>query len=101
MAWLTIEQGPRLEQQLITLNGAGHVVEIPVMAAYAPEVDVTVTAVQGTNGGARFAAMRQGQATMTVSPEQLALTLTLTPDDEQFLPGKEVRYDILVTNYQG
>jgi len=101
LAWLTIEQGPRLEQQLITLSGAGHVVEIPVTADYAPEVGVTVTAVQGSNGGARIAAMRQGQATMTVSPEQLALTLTLTPDEEQFLPGADVHYDILVTDYQG
>ncbi|MBP6469739.1 MAG: Ig-like domain-containing protein [Chloroflexi bacterium] len=101
LAWLTIEQGPRLEQQIITLSGASHVLEMPVTAAYAPEVRVTVTAVQGTNGGAQFAAMRQGQATMTVSPEQLDLTLTLTPDDEQFLPGADVRYDILVTDYLG
>ncbi|MBK8935493.1 MAG: Ig-like domain-containing protein [Chloroflexi bacterium] len=101
LAWLTIEQGPRLEQQLITLNEASQVLEIPVTADYAPEVEITVTAVQGTNGGARFATMRQGQATMTVSPKQLALTLTLTPDDEQFLPGEDVRYDILVTDYLG
>lgn len=101
LAWLTIEQGPRLEQQLITLTNTSHLVDIPVLAAYAPEVEVTVTAVQGTNGGRQFATMRWGEATMTVSPQQLVLTLTMTPTEMQFLPGTAVQYEILVTDYSG
>lgn len=100
-AWLTIERGVTVEQQLVTLNGSSQILEIPVTADYAPNVYVSVVAVRGTNDGRQFADARLGIVNLPVSTEQLELTITLTPQQTQLQPGDTVTYDIAVTDYLG
>jgi hypothetical protein len=100
-AWLTIERGDVLEQRVIELQGTSDVLEIPITADLAPNVFVSVVVVKGVDETNRFADMRLGIVELMVSPEQQALTVTLTPQQELFAPGDTAVYDILVTDYQG
>jgi uncharacterized protein YfaS (alpha-2-macroglobulin family) len=99
LAWLNVEYGVTAEQQVITFPGGSHLLEIPIKAEYAPEFYISLVAVQGTQGGTRFADIRLGSLNLDVSTEQLALTIQLTPQETHFLPGESVTYDILVTDY--
>ncbi|HUM68824.1 MAG TPA: Ig-like domain-containing protein, partial [Chloroflexota bacterium] len=100
-AWLTIERGVTVEQQLITLNGSSQIVEIPITSEYAPNVYVTITAVRGTNENRQFAEATLGIVNLPVSTEQLELSIALTPQETQLAPGDTVTYDITITDYLG
>jgi alpha-2-macroglobulin len=100
-AWVIIERGVMLEQRLISLDGSSHLLTIPITANHAPNIFVTVVAVQGADGGNQYAEMRLGMTELIVSPEQMLLNVEMTPDRGFYQPGGEVTYDILVTNQQG
>lgn len=102
-AWLTIERGTLLEQRLITVNGS-EIVEIPITAAHAPNVYMTVVAIKPVNtadGDFPYADMRVGIVEATVSTEQLGLNVAIQPDAEDYQPGDTAVYNITVTNYSG
>ena len=103
-AWLTIERGTLIEQQVVTLESSSHVLEIPITADFAPNVFVSVTAIKGVDANDPdnpYADIRLGIVELVVSPQQLALNVALTPQGDQFEPGDTAVYDIRVTNYQG
>jgi uncharacterized protein YfaS (alpha-2-macroglobulin family) len=103
-AWLTIERGTLLEQQLITLQSSSDVIEIPITPGFAPNVFVSVTAVKGITASEPdnpFADIRLGIIELVVSPEQFALNLNLVPQEEIFVPGETAVYDIQVTDHRG
>jgi alpha-2-macroglobulin len=102
-AWLTIERGTLMEQRVIQLAGGSEVIEIPITAAMAPNVHVTVAAVKGATPGSRtpYADMRVGIVELVVDPERLALNVSLTPQDDQLAPRDTAVYDILVTDHNG
>jgi uncharacterized protein YfaS (alpha-2-macroglobulin family) len=102
LAWLTIERGTLLEQRLVTLNGSSEVVEIPIVAGFAPNVFVSLTAVKGvTQDDNPYADIRLGIAELVVTPAHLELNLSLTPREALFSPRETAVYDIRVTNYLG
>ena len=47
-AWLIIERGVVIEERLVTLESSSDTIEIPIGANHAPNVYVSVVAVQGT-----------------------------------------------------
>ena len=102
-AWLTIERGQLIEQQVITINGSSDVLEIPITAALAPNAFVTLTAIKGVDGDSSnpYPEMRLGVAELSVSTEQQTLTVNLTPQQDTFAPGETAVYNITVTDYQG
>ncbi|KAA3663782.1 MAG: hypothetical protein DWQ04_09085 [Chloroflexi bacterium] len=103
-AWVTIERGDLIEQRVITLNGSSELITLPIDPLYAPNVFVSVTAIKGVtpdNEANRFADIRLGITELVVSPEQLALDVKLTPQDEQLMPGETAVYDIQVTDHNG
>ncbi|MCB8937108.1 MAG: Ig-like domain-containing protein [Ardenticatenaceae bacterium] len=101
-AWLTIERGQLLTQQVITVDGSSDVIEIPITPEMAPNAFVTITAIKGvTDGGSRYPEMRIGIAELPVSAEQQTLTVTLSPNEESFGPGDTAVYTVTVTDYQG
>lgn len=103
-AWLTIERGTLLEQQLITLQSASDVLDIPITPDMAPNVFVSLTAVKAVDGSDPenpYADIRLGIVELVVSPEQLALNLSLEPRNENFIPGETAVYDIQVSDYRG
>jgi alpha-2-macroglobulin len=99
-AWLTIERGTLIEQQLITLQSSSEVIEIPVNEDFAPNAFVTVVAIQGT-GDDEFADIRIGIAELIVPPDQFVLNVSLSPQSELFGPGDTARYEIRVTDAMG
>ncbi|MEM7334742.1 MAG: Ig-like domain-containing protein, partial [Chloroflexota bacterium] len=103
-AWLTIERGDLINQQLITLNGNSELLTIPISEAYAPNVFVMLTAVKPFNpddSETPQADLRYGVAELIVNPEQFVLDVTLTPQADNLEPGETAVFDIQVTDSNG
>ncbi len=100
-AWLTVERGDIIEQRVITLQGTSDVLEIPITPFFAPNVFVGVTVVKGLDEGNPVPDIRMGLVELIVSPMQLALDVSLTPQQAELTPGDTAVYDIQVTDYQG
>jgi hypothetical protein len=100
-AWLTIERGDVIEQQIITLQSNSDVIEFPIRSSYAPNVFVTVHAVKGVDDSNPYADLRIGLIELEVSPEQLVLDVAITPASDTLAPGEVAEYDLLVTDHQG
>lgn len=102
-AWLTIERGNLIEQRVVRVDGST-VLEIPVAPIHAPNVFVGVTAVKPVNPEDEerpFADIRTGLIELTVSPEQQALNLTITPRETELAPRETAVFDLQVTNFAG
>ena len=102
-AWLTIERGNMVEQRVVRVNSS-EVLEIPITPIFAPNVYVGVTAVKPVNPNdptRPYADIRTGMVALSVSPEQQALNLTLTPQQTAYEPGDTAVFDIQVTNFAG
>jgi alpha-2-macroglobulin len=102
-AWLTIERGNLIEQRVVRVDGST-VLEIPIAPIHAPNVFVGVTAVKPVNPDDEerpFADIRTGLIELTVSPEQQALNLTVTPRETELEPGETAVFDLQVTNFAG
>lgn len=100
-AWLTIERGNLLQQQLITLQGNSDVLEIPITADFAPNVFASVVVVKGIDETNAYADIRLGIIELPVKPNQLQLNVSLLPRQTAFAPGDVAIYDIEVTDYAG
>ena len=100
-ALLTIERGRVLERRLLTLTSNSEQIEIPITADYAPNVFVSVTIVQGMGEESATPSMKVGYVELPVSTEQQELTITITPDGDEFRPREEVTFHILAQDYQG
>ena len=102
-AWLTIERGNLIDQQVITINGS-EVIELPITEVYAPNVHVTVTAIKPINPDDPdypYADIRVGMTELIVPPDQFDLTVTLTPGAEEYAPGDTASFDVAVTDQAG
>lgn len=99
-AWMTIERGTLIEQRLLTLQSNSEIVEIPITDAFAPNVFVTIAAIQGA-GDEQFADIRLGIVELIVPPDQFALDVSLVPQGDVFGPGDTASYEIRVTDATG
>jgi uncharacterized protein YfaS (alpha-2-macroglobulin family) len=103
-AWMIVERGNMVEQQVVTLDGGSAVINLPVKAEYAPNVYVSIVAikpVQRENSDDPYADIRLGIVELPVTPDQFDLQVTLTPQELFFEPGETAVYDVLVTDNQG
>lgn len=103
-AWLTIERGELIEQRVITIEGTSDIVDLNIPPLWAPNVFVTITAIKGVtpdNADNPYADIRLGMAELVVAPDQLALNVELTPQQDAYGPGDTAVYNIRVTDYQG
>lgn len=100
-AWVTIERGNLLDQELVTLTGNSDTVEIPITPDLAPNAFVTIVVVKGVDETNRYADIRMGVVELQVSPERLLLNLSLTPQTDVLQPGDTVSYEIRATDYAG
>ncbi|MEZ4515816.1 MAG: MG2 domain-containing protein [Chloroflexota bacterium] len=102
-AWLTIERGNLLDQQVVEVNGST-VLQIPITADYAPNVHITVVAVKPVNPDDPdfpYADIRMGIVELPISIEQLTLDVELTPGQETYEPGDTADFTVSVMDYQG
>ncbi|MEM8856885.1 MAG: Ig-like domain-containing protein [Chloroflexota bacterium] len=104
-AWLTIERGKVMEQRLITINGTGDTVEVPITLDHLPNIHATITTIKPENSGeSQYADMRFGVINLPVKIDPLLLNVELTPrlpDSGLFGPGETAVFDVQITNNNG
>ncbi|MFN2138551.1 MAG: Ig-like domain-containing protein [Candidatus Promineifilaceae bacterium] len=103
-AWLMVERGNLVDQQVVTLQGGSTVIDLPLKADYAPNVFVSVVAVKPVtpdDAAQPYADIRLGITEIQVAPDQFDLQVTLTPQELFFEPGDTAAFDVLVTDQQG
>ncbi|MHB1357829.1 MAG: alpha-2-macroglobulin family protein, partial [Anaerolineae bacterium] len=101
-ALLTIERGQVIEKRVIDLSGTSQIVEIPILAEYAPNVYISIFIVQGTDADNPEPGFRLGYVMLPVAPTHKKLAITITPHSQgPFKPRDVVTYDITVRSDQG
>ena len=106
-ALITVERGHILHSEIRELQSNSEIVRIPIEAAYAPNIFVSVVLVQGTGDDTEgLASFKMGVVQLPVSTAEKELTITLTPDkdiaeDDYYQPRDTVTYNVLVTDHAG
>ncbi|HUS30781.1 MAG TPA: MG2 domain-containing protein, partial [Kofleriaceae bacterium] len=100
---VTIERDGVIEKRLIDITPTTKHLKIPITAAMAPNVYVSVALVQGRTGdGPRGKPrMRMGVANLNVRPEDNKLTVSVEPDKKEYRPGEQVTATVKVTDSKG
>ena len=100
---VTIERDGVLERHLMTLSPKEKHLKVPITAAYAPNVYVSVALVQGRMGeGTRGKPrMRMGIINLPVQPEDNALAVAIETDKKDYRPGESVTATVKVTDAAG
>jgi alpha-2-macroglobulin len=100
---VTIERDGVLERRLIEVTPKSKHLTVPITAAYAPNVYVSVALVQGRSGdGPRGKPrMRMGMVNLSVRPQDNALTVSVETDQKDYRPGAPVTATVKVTDAAG
>nr|MBA3452148.1 hypothetical protein [Deltaproteobacteria bacterium] len=100
---VTIERDGVIEKRLITVTPKAKHITVPITAAHAPNVYVSVALVQGRMGeGTRGKPrMRMGLVNLPVRPEANKLTVAIETDTKDYRPGAPVTATVKVTDASG
>jgi alpha-2-macroglobulin len=100
---VTIERDGVIEKRLIDITPTTKHIKVPITAAYAPNVYVSVALVQGRTGdGSRGKPrMRMGIVNLPVRPEDNRLTVSVETDKQEYRPGAQVTATVKVTDGAG
>lgn len=100
-ALMTLERGSIIEHRLFTIQDTTDVLRIPITAAYAPNVYVSVVLFKPAGADLAVPDMRMGLINLPISTEQQQLNIAITPDNNQVGPRDQVTYNIRATDYSG
>lgn len=103
-AWVTVERGKVIHQEVLRLSSNSTVYRLPITADHVPNVYVSVVIVQGpraTGSSERVPAHKVGYAVLTVKPLPQTLNITVTPGVTRAAPGDTVTFDVKVTDAGG
>jgi len=111
-AWVTVERGGVLQQEVLRLESNSTVYRLPITADYVPNVYVSAVIVKGATpppapprsgeGSAEpVATHKVGYVMLTVEPVEQELNITLTPSVGQAEPGDTVSFDVRSTDAGG
>jgi hypothetical protein len=100
-AWVTVERGGILKQEVIRLENNSSVYRLPITAAHAPNIYVSAVIVKGPDADEPVATHKVGYVMLTVEPEAQTLDVTLTPSVERAQPGDTVRFEVEVRDHTG
>ena len=100
-AWVTIERGGILHQEIVRMESNSLVYRLPVSADHAPNVYVSATIIKGPDETEPAATHKMGYVLLTVETVEQELDITLTANVEQAEPGDRVSLDIRVTEVSG
>jgi uncharacterized protein YfaS (alpha-2-macroglobulin family) len=100
---VTIERDGVIEKRLIQVTPTQKHLTVPITAAHAPNIYVSVALVQGRSGdGPRGKPrMRMGIANLNVRPEDNRLTVSVETDKKEYRPGAPVTATVKVTDAAG
>ena len=93
-AWVTVERGSVLHQEVLRLESNSTVYRLPITAGHAPNVYVSAVIVKGPDATEPVATHKVGYVLLTVEPVAQELTITLTPSVDQAEPGDTVSFDV-------
>jgi alpha-2-macroglobulin len=98
-ALVTVERGVVLRHQVLSIEGAGTDLSLPLSEEDAPNVYLSVTLVKAVDGGP--ADFRHGVINLPVQPVAQTLNVELTSQPERAGPGAPVTFDLRVTDSTG
>lgn len=100
---VTIERDGVIEKRLIEVTPKQKHLSVPITAAYAPNVYVSVALVQGRMGDGERGKprMRMGVVNLPVRPEDSTLNVSVTTDKADYRPGGPVVATVKVTDKAG
>ena len=100
-ALISIERGDVLQVEQVTLTSNSHIYEFEILPQYAPNIFVSVFLIKPADESNPVADWRIGMTQLTVDSEQKALNISISADRDVAAPQENVRYQLLVTDYQG
>jgi len=105
-AWLTLERDDVIESRLVTLNGRTPRVEIPVTAAFRPNVHVGIQLLEDRARAGKAArplskSYRFGYTELRVAPEAQRLTVEIAASSPSYRPRDEVGLSMNVRDAEG
>jgi uncharacterized protein YfaS (alpha-2-macroglobulin family) len=103
LALVTVERGGVLSHDVRRLEGTSALLEVPIVADYAPNVFVSVSLLKGQEDGDSLPApmFRLGYVELRVTRREQQLNVAITPDKERYQPGDTATYTIRTTDYRG
>jgi hypothetical protein len=103
LALVTVERGGVLSHDVRRLEGTSALLEVPIVADYAPNVFVSVSLLKGQEDGNSLPApmFRLGYTELRVTRREQQLNVAITPDKERYQPGDTATYTIRTTDYRG
>ncbi|MCP4593060.1 MAG: alpha-2-macroglobulin, partial [bacterium] len=100
-AWITVERGGVLYQEVFELESNSTVYRLPITVAHAPNVYVSAVIVKGPGGTEPLATHKVGYVMLMVEPVEQTLNVELVPSVEQAEPGETVSFDVRATDASG
>ena len=100
-AWVTVERGGVLHQEVVRMERNSTVYRLPITADHAPNIYVSAVIVKGPDETEPVATHKVGYVLLTVEPVAQALTVTLTPNVERAEPGDTVTFDVRTVDASG
>jgi uncharacterized protein YfaS (alpha-2-macroglobulin family) len=100
-AWITVERGGVLTQEVLRLESNSTVFRLPITADHAPNIYVSAVIFKGVDETERVATHKVGYVLLTVEPVEQTLSVTLTPGTGQAEPGDTVTFDVLARDAEG
>jgi len=106
VALLTLERGAVYAEQVVPINGPATTVEVPIREDFAPDVFATVHIFQPGEADHWYGSIPEGrlltaQVELPVSAESHRLSLSVTPDADQYRPGDRAAFTIQVSDASG
>jgi uncharacterized protein YfaS (alpha-2-macroglobulin family) len=100
-AWITVERGGILSQEVIRLESNSTVYRLPIEDRHVPNIYVSAVIVKGKDANNQVANHKLGYTALIVEPEPQELLIELTPNVEQAGPGDTVTFDVRATDHTG
>ncbi|MCP4449388.1 MAG: hypothetical protein GY811_29250 [Myxococcales bacterium] len=100
---VTIERDGIIEKRFVDITSDMKHIKVPITAAHAPNVYVSVALVQGRMGEGRRGKprMRMGLVNLPVRPEDNTLKVAVSTDTKDYRPGAPIRATVKVTDSTG
>jgi hypothetical protein len=93
-AWITVERGDVLEQEVRRLESNSAIYRLPITTEHVPNIYVSVVIVKGPDATNPVATHKVGYVPLTVEPVEQTLDITLEPSVERAEPGSTVSFDV-------
>nr|MBA3469605.1 alpha-2-macroglobulin [Herpetosiphonaceae bacterium] len=100
-ALISVERGGILSHEVRRMEGNSTIYRLPLTAAHAPNVFVSVVLFTGSDGPTGAAGYKVGILPLAVAPVEQTLNIALTPSVDKATPGQSVSYAVQVTDAAG